>query len=105
MPQQELCRVYSLLFRAVCTIALHPADVKITVIRTAEGATFQISANPEDLRNIVGQGGGIARSFTVLISGIGLRAGQHYRLSLERFPETSGGGPQPCSEGAVQNAS
>ena len=89
MPQQELCSVYSLLFRAVCAIALHPTEVKITVIRTGEGATFNISGNPEDIRKMAGHHGGIARSLAVVISGIGIRAGQRYRLSLQKLPEAN----------------
>jgi predicted RNA-binding protein YlqC (UPF0109 family) len=90
MPQQELCRVYSLLFRTVCAIAQHPAELRIAVIRTGGGATFNISGDPEDIRKFAGHHGGIARSFGVLISGMGLRAGQRYRLSLQELRKQAG---------------
>jgi predicted RNA-binding protein YlqC (UPF0109 family) len=88
MPQQELCRVYSLLFRVIRAVAHHPAELKIRMIRTRDGATFNISGHPEDIRNMTDRRGGIARSLAVLLSGVGLRTGKTYRLSIDALPKT-----------------
>lgn len=65
-----------------------PDSVSLTVSENASGVAYKVAVSPEDLGALIGKQGRTARSLRILLSGIGMKAGQRITLDIVQGEKT-----------------
>jgi uncharacterized protein len=87
MPTSSDSLVYQLLFNMICAIVDHPNGVVIKTVWVDGGATFAVSAHPDDIGQIIGKQGRNARALRTIVNATGMKLKRRFVIMIDEEPE------------------
>jgi predicted RNA-binding protein YlqC (UPF0109 family) len=75
-------KVREMLLYTVRSLVNHPDEVEVILVSYPEGALFRIHTHPEDLSELIGNGGQTGRALQTILGASGMKLGRRMTLDI-----------------------